>query len=207
MLFKRAVKVIFFLLIVFILYYSYYYIPSKNTGSIKIKNSELNKNLIVNKKSEIKKEEFKNTFFNTEYKNENNRGQLFTTQSKESYIFQDKPDLIHLIQPYSFTKLEKDQTLLEIKSNKGLYNKKDKLTSYENNVVIKNKNYLITSAKAEHFSSKNIIIISGNVVMKDLKNGLSHVAYCDIVEINTITNNAVAFMLDKNKRVITQKFK
>ncbi len=31
--------------------------------------------------------------------------------------------------------------------------------------------------------------------------------YCDIVEINTITNNATAYMKSKNKKVIAKKFK
>ncbi len=52
--------------------------------------------------------------------------EIFTTKAKESYIFQDNPDLIYLIEPYSFTKLTKDQSLIEINSLKGLYDKKNK---------------------------------------------------------------------------------
>ena len=72
---------------------------------------------------------------------------------------------------------------------------------------IKNKNYLITSNQAVHLSSKNIIIISGAVVMKDLTIGLSHVVYCDKIEIDTITNNTVATMNSSKDRVIAKKIK
>ncbi len=148
-----------------------------------------------------------NIFTNTEYTSLSKNGEIITTKAKQSYILQDNTDLIYLIEPYSFTKLSKDQSLVEINSLKGLYDKKNQTVSYENDVQIKNKNYLITSKKAVHLSSKNIIIISENVVMKDLTQGLSHVMYCDIVEIDTITNNATAYMKSKDKKVTAKKFK
>ena len=43
--------------------------------------------------------------------------------------------------------------------------------------------------------------------MKDLTMGLSNVVYCDTVEIDTLTNNAVAFMKNNNQRVIAKKLK
>jgi hypothetical protein len=43
--------------------------------------------------------------------------------------------------------------------------------------------------------------------MKDLTMGLSHIAYSDTVEINTITNDAVAFMNSTNDKVKAKKFK
>ena len=85
--------------------------------------------------------------------------------------------------------------------------KKKNIVIYKKNVTIKNKNYLITSSKAAHFSSKNIIIISDKVVMKDLTMGLSHVIYCDKIEIDTITNNTIATMNSPNDRVTVKKIK
>ena len=43
--------------------------------------------------------------------------------------------------------------------------------------------------------------------MKDLTDGLTHVIYCDVVEITTTTNNAIAYMHDKTKKVLAKKFK
>ena len=183
-----------------ILFYSYYYLPSQNKGSIKVDQTSSPTTTVI-------PEEAKNTFTNTEYKNQDSKGQIFTTRAAESYIYQNKPDLIYLISPYSFTKLEKDQSVIEIRSKTGLFDKANKITSYNDDVSIKNKNYIVTANSAKHFEEKNLIVINGNVVMKDLTMGLSHIAYADTVEINTITNDAVAFMNSTNDKVKAKKFK
>ena len=204
---KKTLEIIFLLLVFFILFYSYYYLPSKNKGSIKVKTDELAKVNIKDDLSIKEEKKVKNTFFNTEYKNQNEEGQIYTTRAEESYLFQSDPDLIYLTKPFSFTNLKKDNSILEVNSDNGIFDKKNNIIKYENNVIIKNKNYIITSSQATHFSSKNKIIISGDVVMKDLTNNLSHIAYSDIVEVNTISNNIVAFMNEEKKRVTAKKFK
>jgi len=196
---KKIVQYSLLLLSGLILFYSYYYLPSKNLGSIEIEVREENP-----KETTVKN---KTTFLNTEYKSQNNKGQVFTTKTKESFFYQNMPDIIYLIDPYSFTTLNKDQSIIEIQAKTGTLDKLKKITSYEKNIVIKNKNYLITANTATHFSDKNIVIIDGNVVMKDLTMGLSHVIYCDTVELNTFTNDTVAFMKSKNNKVIAKKFK
>jgi len=115
------------------------------------------------------------------------------------------PDIIHDLEkfPYPF----KDNTIIEIHSKKAIVNQKKRETTYENNVVITNKSYKISANIAKHLSQKNLIIIDGNVILKDLTDGLSHVVYCDTVEIDTTTNNAVAFMKDKDKKVLAEKYK
>ena len=206
---KKIFKFILIAIAILLLIFSYYYLPSRNKGYIKIEAKELEKIPNINNilDPEKKTNNSQNIFTNTEYTSLSKNGEIITTKAKQSYILQDNTDLIYLIEPYSFTKLSKDQSLVEINSLKGLYDKKNQTVSYENDVQIKNKNYLITSKKAVHLSSKNIIIISDNVVMKDLTQGLSHVMYCDIVEIDTITNNATAYMKSKDKKVTAKKFK
>jgi lipopolysaccharide assembly outer membrane protein LptD (OstA) len=197
--FGKKIQIILFCLSSLIFFYSYYYLPGKNEGSIKVKSLPSK-----GTKEEIKN---KNTFTNVEYKSKNSQGQIFTTKAKESFLDLSKPDLINLIDPYSVTKLKKDKSLIEIKSEIGIFDKKKNIVMYEKNVTIKNKNYLITSNKAAHFSSKNIIIIVGNVVMKDFTMGLSHIIYCDKLEIDTITNNTVATMNSSKDKVIAKKIK
>ena len=197
--FGRKIQITLFCLCSFIFFYSYYYLPGKNEGSIKVKS-------LPSKQTgdEIKN---KNTFTNVEYKSQNNQGQIFTTKAKESFLDLSKPDLVNLIDPYPVTKLKKDNSLIEIKSEIGIFDKKKNIVIYKKNVTIKNKNYLITSNKAVHFSSKNIIIISDAVVMKDLTMGLSHIVYCDKIEIDTITNNTLATMNSSKDRVVAKKIK
>jgi hypothetical protein len=195
----RKIQIILLCFSFLIFIYSYYYLPEKNEGSIKLESLPLKET-----KEEIKN---KNTFTNVEYKSQNSDGQIFTTKADKSSTDPNKPQLINLINPYSVTKLKKDKSLIEINSKNGMFNNKKNIMMYEDNVTIKNKNYLITSNKAAHFSSKNIIIISDTVVMKDLTMGLSHIIYCDKIEIDTITNNTIATMNSPNDRVTVKKIK
>jgi len=199
---KKIIQNTLLLFSIIILFYTYYYLPSRYNKVIKVEDQK-----VTSSEQKNQKQNAKNTFTNTEYKSQNSKGETYTTKAKESYIYQEKPNQIYLVKPYSFTNLKKDQTLIEITSDTGLYDKEKKITSYDSNVTIKNKNYLITANSAKHISEKNMIFISGNVVMKDLTLGLSHVAYCDIIEINTLTNDTVAYMNSKDKRVIAKKFK
>ena len=195
----KVTQIILLLLSFLLIFYTYYYLPKQNQGSIKVETKDEIKTV-----KEIKS---KNTFTNTEYIDTDKEGKKYTTRAKESFILQNESDLIYLNDVYSFTTLKKDNTLIEIRSKKALVNKKLKETTYENQVVITNKSYKITANIAKHLSQKNLIIIDGNVVMKDLTDGLSHVVYCDTVEIDTTTNNAVAFMKDKDKKVLAEKYK
>ena len=195
----KVTQIILLLLSFLLIFYTYYYLPKQNQGSIKVETKEEIKTV-----EEIKS---KNTFKNTEYIDTDKEGKKYTTRAKESYILQNEPDLIYLTDVHSFTTLKKDNTLIEIRSKKALVNKKIKETTYEKQVVITNKSYKITANIAKHLSQKNLIIIDGNVIMKDLTDGLSHVVYCDTVEIDTTTNNAVAFMKDKDKKVLAEKYK
>ena len=195
----KITQIALMLLSFILLFYTYYYLPKQNQGSIKVATKDEVKTV-----QEIKS---KNIFKNTEYINTDNEGKKYITKAKESYILQNESDLIYLNDVYSFTTLKKDNTLIEIRSKKALVNNKTNETTYENQVVITNKSYKITSNIAKHLSQKNLIVIDGNVVMKDLTDGLSHIVYCDTVEIDTTTNNAVAFMKDKNKKVLAEKYK
>ena len=196
---KKLLQVILWSSGIFILFYTYYYLPSQNQGSIKSETKEDVKTI-----DEIK---FKNTFKNTEYISTDKEGKKYITKADESTIFQDNPDLIYLKNPYSYTRLKKDNSLIEIKSAEGTVDKKKNETIYEGKVIITNKSYIITSKVAKHIASKNLIIIEGNVTMKDLTDGLTHIIYCDVVEIITTTNNAIAYMHDKTKKVLAKKFK
>ena len=151
---RKTIQIILLCLSLAVFFYSYYYIPNKNEGFIKVKNLPAGET--------PQRIETKSTFTNVEYKSQNQQGQIFTTKAKASSFNLDK--------------------------------KKKNIIIYKENVEIKNKNYLITSNKAVHLSSENIIVISGTVVMKDLTMGLSHIIYCDKIEIDTITNNTVATM-------------
>jgi hypothetical protein len=199
MIYKKKLKYLLILFVTFAVLYFYYYIPKQNIGSIKIeKGQEI---------ESIKDIKFKNTLKNTEYISADKEGKIFTTQAEESTVYQNNPDNIFLKKVYSFTKLKKDNSLLEIRSLDAEFDQKKNETIYENNVVISNKSYLINSKIAKHIAKNNLIIIENDVVMKDFSNGLVHIIYCDIVEINTVSNKTIAYMKSKIKKVIVKKFK
>ena len=79
---NKNIQIFLFLLIGLVLFYSYYYLPSQNRGSIKIEK--------ITKEQPIEKLEAKNTFTNTEYKNQDEKGQIYTTKAAESYFYQNK---------------------------------------------------------------------------------------------------------------------
>ena len=116
--FGRKIQIILLCLSFLIFFYSYYYFPGKNEGYIKVESlpSQETENEIKNK----------NTFTNVEYKSQNSRGQIFTTKAKKSFLDSNKPELINLIDPLSVTKLKKDNSLIEIKSEVGIFDKKKK---------------------------------------------------------------------------------
>ena len=63
---NKNIQILLFLLIGLILFYSYYYLPSQNKGFIKVEDIE--------KGPSTEKSEVKNTFTNTEYKNQDEKG-------------------------------------------------------------------------------------------------------------------------------------
>jgi len=196
---NRIFQLILIISSLILVFYGYFYLPSKNKGSIKTETKEEVKII-----QEIKN---KSTFSNTEYLSTDREGRIYTTKSKESYILQSQPDLIYLTDVYSYGKLKKDNSLVEIKSKNAIVNKKENETIYKNQVTIVNKSYRINSNLAKHIAKKNLIIVDGNVIMKDLSQGLSHIIYADTLELDTVTNNAVVFMKSKDKKVLGKKFK
>ena len=114
--FGKTIQIILLCLSLVVFFYSYYYIPNKNEGSIKVESLPTGET--------FQKIETKSTFTNVEYKSQNQRGQIFTTKAKQSFFNLDTPELINLISPYSVTELKKDNSLIEIKSEIGVFDKK-----------------------------------------------------------------------------------
>jgi len=73
----RKIQIILLCLCSLIFFYSYYYLPGKNEGSIKVKNLPSKET-----EDEIKN---KNTFTNVEYKSQNSQGQVLTTKAKSLF--------------------------------------------------------------------------------------------------------------------------
>ena len=182
---------IFLILVFFSAIAIYGYFISQNKGSKKIDTNEATQN---NEVSNIEKGV--TTFKDVEYKTTDAKNREYITKGNEAKITKDKPDLIELQTVHSFTNL-KDGTVLNINSEKADYFKKTKNIKYYQNVVITNKDTVITSDIANYFAKKNLIRLEGNVVMQDPKNKIKG----DIAELDTITNNLEIFMNKKEDKV------
>ena len=182
---------IFLILVLFSAIAIYGYFISQNKGSKKI---DANKAIQNSEVSNIEKGV--TTFKDVEYKTTDAKNRDYITKGNEAKITKDKPDLIELQTVHSFTNL-KDGTVLNINSEKADYFKKTKNIKYYQNVVITNKDTVITSDIANYFAKKNLIRLEGNVVMQDPKNKIKG----DIAELNTITNNLEVFMNKKEDKV------
>ena len=182
---------IFLILVLFSAIAFYGYFISQNKGSKKIGTNETTQNSEV---SNIEKGV--TTFKDVEYKTTDAKNRDYITKGNEAKITKDKPDLIELKTVHSFTNL-KDGTVLNINSEKADYFKKTKNIKYYQNVVITNKDTVITSDIANYFAKKNLIRLEGNVVMQDPQNKIKG----DIAELDTITNNLEIFMNKKEDKV------
>ena len=182
---------IFLILVLFSAIAFYGYFISQNKGSKKIDTNEAAQNSEV---SNIEKGV--TTFKDVEYKTTDAKNRDYITKGNEAKITKDKPDLIELQTVHSFTNL-KDGTVLNINSEKADYFKKTKNIKYYQNVVITNKDTVITSDIANYFAKKNLIRLEGNVVMQDQENKIKG----DIAELDTITNNFEIFMNKKEDKV------
>jgi len=190
---KKANIFLIFAILFFFLFYGYYIFQNK--GTIKIEDT---KNISLSKNSSDSS--FGTTkFTDVEYKISSQNNHEYITKGNEAFITKSKPNLIQLNIVNSFTTL-KDGSVLNIKSDKAIYNKKTNNIKYYQNVVMTNKNKIITSDVANFFSNKNLIKLE-RVKYKDEKNLIKG----DIVKFNTITNNLEIHMKNKKDKVYGQR--
>lgn len=189
------IQLILALTILLVIFFFYFYLPSE-------KNKSRSEKINISDQNQITQSKNKNVFENVEYISTDSSGRKTTTKATLSYFYQEKPEIIFLENPYSFT-LMKDKSLLEIRSKRGEFNKITRDATYRENVIITNKNYIIDCLEAIYVVKKNLIKLNGEVVIQDPPNKI----YSDRAILDTITNNAEAFMNSPDDRVLTQKYK
>jgi len=190
---KKANIFLIFTILFFVFFYGYYIFQNK--GAIKIedtKNISLSKNSSDSSLGATK-------FTDVEYKISSQNNHEYVTRGKEAFITKNKPNLIQLNIVNSFTTL-KDGSVLNIKSDKAIYNKKTNNIKYYHNVLITNKDKIITSDVDNFYSNKNLIKLE-RVKYKDEKNLIKG----DVVNFNTKTNNLEIHMKNKKDNVYGQR--
>ena len=190
---KKANIFLIFAILFFVFFYGYYIFQNKGTIKVKdIKNISLSKKSSDSSLGATK-------FTDVEYKISSQNNHEYVTRGKEAFITKDKLNLVQLNIVNSFTIL-KDGSVLNIKSDKAIYDKKTNNIKYYQNVIMTNKDKIITSDVANFFSKKNLIKLE-RAKYKDEKNLIKG----DIVKFNTKTNNLEIHMKNKKDKVYGQR--
>ena len=130
------------------------------------------------------------------------KGNEYILVAKEGEIDLDNSDIIFLTDVTAYIKLVKNSELIVITSNYGKYNTINYDTIFSKNVKIDYVDNIITGDYLDFSMMKNLLIISRNVVYKNLENTMK----ADVIELDTTTKDTKIFMHEGDARVnITNK--
>ena len=125
------------------------------------------------------------------------KGNEYILIAKEGEIDLDNSDIIFLTDVTAYIKLVKNSELIVITSNYGKYNTINYDTIFSKNVKIDYVDNIITGDYLDFSMMKNLLIISRNVVYKNLENTMK----ADVLELNTTTKDTKIFMYNSNEQV------
>ena len=111
----------------------------------------------------------------------------------------DSSDLI-IMRNVTATMAIKESSLIEIYSEKAIYNSRTYDTKFFNDVKLKYDEHFIESNILELEFQKNLVTISDNIVYNYLNTNLE----ADKIEVNLITKNSKIFMNNQSKSVIVK---
>jgi len=156
-------QLLLFVIGLFMLIFTYLNFDKNSTDGIFKKDTkvEINKNT-KNKESKS------TTFYNITYSGIDLSGNRYILQAKEAKNSEVTNELLKL-KNVKATFYFKNDTMLNITSNSGFYNNKTLDMIFENEVNGKYDGSILLAEKAEYLNSKNILIITNNVRVKDPK--------------------------------------
>ncbi len=125
------------------------------------------------------------------------KGNEYIIVAKEGEIDLDNSDIIFLTDVTAYIKLVKNSELIIITSNYGKYNTINYDTIFSKNVKIDYVDNIITGDYLDFSMMKNLLIISRNVVYRNLENTMS----ADVIELNTTTKDTKIFMYNSKEQV------
>jgi len=153
----------------------------------------------VNPTSEIEEDAVYNSNIikDINYTSRDLKGNEYIIIAKEGEIDLDNSDIIFLTDVTAYIKLVKNSELIVITSNYGKYNTINYDTIFSKNVKIDYVDNIITGDYLDFSMIKNLLIISRNVVHKNLKNTMK----ADVIEFDTTTKDTKIFMYNSDEQV------
>ena len=151
----------FFLLIVglLIIYLTYY---NKEISNTDLADSEQVKKTL---------EDDDDLFFNIEYTGLDLRGNRYLLKSKKAHLDELKPEIVYMDTVHSIFYF-KDNTILYIWSDKGVYNNKNFDMEFSNNVRAEYMGSKLFAEKANYSNTENYLSIYENVRIDDIRGNL-----------------------------------
>jgi hypothetical protein len=153
----------------------------------------------VNTTSEIEEDTVYNSNIikDINYTSRDLKGNEYILIAKEGEIDLDNSDIIFLTDVTAYIKLVKNSELIVITSNYGKYNTINYDTIFSKNVKIEYVDNIITGDYLDFSMMKNLLIVSRNVVYKNLGNTMK----ADVIELDTTTKDTKIFMYNSDEQV------
>ncbi len=163
---KRKLRILqLFLLFLGLTIIFFTYANKEKKTEIAIPKSQQEK---INNQLTDKKLENTDIFYNIEYSGLDLAGNRYTLKSEEAYNNKSNNELINMkfVEAIFYFK---DDTILYVKSNEGLYNNKTLDMNFYGNVTAKYQESELFAEKAEYSNLRSFLTISENVEIKDVK--------------------------------------
>ena len=180
MLKKKFVKIIFIFISILFIYLIFSKENSNELTEDKSNSETYNSNII----KDIK------------YKAKDGNGNEYIINANEAEIDFSNPNILFLKKVDALIKLNNAKKI-SIVSDYGKYNSENFDTIFSKNVIIDYQENKITSEYLDFSLKRNFMIISKNVIYKNLESVLK----ADVVELNIQTKDTKIFRYEKDKKV------
>ena len=195
----RIIQVSLLLLGVLILFFTY-----KDNNSIKEKKIIEKKTLEVVKEQLAKQSQNQDVFYNIEYSGLDLAGNRYILKSEEAYAEKNNQEVINM----KFVKAIfyfKDNTVLNVSSDNGIYNNKTLDMDFKGNVNAEYEGSKLFSHSAKFSNSESYLIIEDDVEIEDVRGTV--VADKLYFDIKKQTLNITSFNESKINANINLKWK
>ena len=126
---------------------------------------------IPKKNQNISEEDERDLFFNIEYSGFDLQGNRYSLKSEEAFIDKLNSEIVYMKNVNAIFYF-KDNTVLYVSSNNGIYNNKTLDMKFEQNVKANYLSSELFAEKAEYSNSESFLSIYENVRINDIKGNL-----------------------------------
>ena len=157
----RIIQIALLILGTITIFFTYYANNNETENKIvsKVKRDEI---------KDLSSENDKDIFFNIEYSGLDLAGNRYKLKSEEAFTKKEKQEIVYMKFVEAFFYF-KDNTVLKVKSNNGVYNNRTLDMNFEGEVIANYEKSRLTADKAVYSNSKGFLVISDNVTIKDVR--------------------------------------